>query len=172
MRRALVVALVLASVLALGACSDASGADLEESRVRVRSAAEEQLPGLVEQLGGGVVFADGQYETFGLKDDISYAYEVEAQLVVDRGDSAAVVGALEGLGYEIVQDSGGTVVGESGDVRVSVATGGEDLRLTFHGPQLQVPDEERPTSRGHEEVALPSSLMVPAPPLPTQSPDS
>ncbi|WP_136518756.1 hypothetical protein [Cellulomonas telluris] len=171
MRRALTVLLLAAGVLAVTGCGGrgASGQDVERTRAEVRDAAEQELPALVEELGGGVVRADGRYDLEGLKDDVRLVYRVEAQLLVDRGRSADVTGALEGLGYTITQDAAGTVVGERDDLRYLVATSDDgDLRVTLEGPQLRIPEEDRPASRPHEQLDLPASVMVPAPERPRQ----
>ncbi|WP_412864903.1 hypothetical protein [Cellulomonas sp. 179-A 9B4 NHS] len=161
-RRAVALLAVLLAPVVLGACTPAASVEEHErSREEVRAAAAEVIPALADALGGEVRWARGEYEAYGLKDDLTLAYQADADITVvtTRDDVAA---AVTGLDWTVDDDAGDgpSVVGERGDLTLRATVREDHVQLSVDGPRLGVGDE-RPERNGQEGLGLPYPTFVP-----------
>lgn len=174
-RRGVVAAfLVLAG---LTSCARADLDDLAASRDEVRAAAVEDIPAFVDAVGGEVLWAHGEYEQYGLKDHIAFAYETDARIEVADLDAARAAEVLDGLGWSVEEAEGASVSATRDGLTASVVLGDGHVRLSIDGPELRLAGGARPApdESGQQEIGLPYPLFVPyEPPGPraTTAPDA
>jgi hypothetical protein len=146
----------LVAALALGGCSsvpDGSAEDLDALRDRVRTAAEADLPTVVDTLGATVDDAWGEFEYGG---DGIFDHRRYAVTAVVTGPATGIddlAAAFEAAGYTVEQRLEQGVRGARDDLEIGAAPGGAETWITVSGPYLEVPDDV-PHDDGREPLDL------------------
>ncbi len=174
-RGAVGAALAVVAAAVLGSCARASLDDLATSRDEVRAAAVEDVPAFAEAIGGEVRWARGEYEQYGLKNDIAFAYEAEALVDGSGADLADVADAFAQLGWAVEDADRSPVTATRDGLRASasVRPDVDEVLLSVDGPRLRLAGGARPAveDRGQQELGLPYPVFVPyEPPGATPTP--
>jgi hypothetical protein len=140
-------AVTLLAALGLSACGSGGGGgasadDLDASRAAVLDAARQDVPGIVDALGGEIQEAWGEYRSGGDGIIDRRRYQVTVVVTGSDADAGAIVAALEDAGWSDVEDTTpGGISGVRGDLGIgSTDPGGPDLRVSVRGPYLEVAD--------------------------------
>lgn len=148
--------LAVAAVLGLTGCGgNATADDLAASRAAVIEAAQQDVPGIVEALGGEIQDSWGEWNSGGDGIVDRRRYAVTVVLTVGAVDAPAVVAAFEEAGWsDVAENSLDSIYGSRDDLEISTSTPtGSEMRIGVRGPYLEVADGV-PREAARQDVGL------------------